>query len=148
MFGFQIFDEQGKPFYDENILKAEIVTYTEKWNEYKQLYDKVPIQYNHEKCSEVFHPNDEKWAKRFEIDWSYLEATGFSDYNCAADLRNNFIGGNRFSETFRYTQLELSVCDPERNPQCNTNSSFVEETINGLHIQFSYLDTYFDGENL
>ena len=97
------------------------------------MYDKVSVRYEHDKCSEVFRPNDEKWAK-VEIDYNYLEATGFDNYKCAANLRNNFIGGNRFSETFKYTQLELSLCDPNYNLNCNKDIKLVEKTINGLHI--------------
>ena len=77
MFGFQLFDEEEKPFWDESILQARIMTYTKQWNEETQEYRTFRSTMNIDTCSEVFQPEDEKWAERFDIDWNYLSATGF-----------------------------------------------------------------------
>ena len=72
-----------------------------------------------------------------------MEATEFNNFQCAK-ATENFISGTRFSEKFKYTQLEISYCSGKN---CK-DPTIIKDTINRLKLQFSYLDTYFDGDNL
>ena len=83
------------------------------------------------------------------FDLSSLSRLQGSTYKCPVDLKKNFVFGSSTSDLQITTSLQVLLCDDSLTPEVTCkDESTISDTVNQLRLEFIYLNTNFDAQEV
>ena len=142
IFGFKIYDDDVASFTDETVISWSISTTEREWDG-SEYINRTTI-YNLEKCDQYYQ---DSLSDVLILDTDDVSRAHLDEFLCPKDLKSPFIQGTEYEDVYKYTQLNVSVCQDTSVITCK-DSATIRETVQKLKLNFFFLNTNFDGTNI